>query len=125
MRMVTGQLVAVLRRYPSLIDAAFVIVGWVGLKLLIEFGNRRGWFDFPIPTWVSASVVLIILAGAVVHAWARPQAPPQGAVVGQAKGVSDADTPAHLPCTTPNLDDMTPQEAAAVEAPETSLAARR
>jgi len=68
MRLVTGQLVSVLRRYPRLIDAAFIVVGWVGLKLFIELGNGLGWLDVRIPPWASLVVVFLILAGAAVQA---------------------------------------------------------
>ena len=37
MRMVIGQLLALVRRYPALVDGAFVIIAWVGVKLLIEY----------------------------------------------------------------------------------------
>ena len=37
MRIVIGQLLAIVRRYPSLVDGAFVIIAWVGLKLLLEY----------------------------------------------------------------------------------------
>jgi YkoY family integral membrane protein len=41
MRLVIGKLLALVRRYPALVDGAFVIVAWVGLKLLLEFGYAR------------------------------------------------------------------------------------
>ncbi len=37
MRMVIGQLLTIVRRYPALVDGAFIIIAWVGLKLLIEY----------------------------------------------------------------------------------------
>ena len=75
MRLVTGQLVSVLRRYPRLIDAAFIVVGWVGLKLFIELGNGLGWLDVRIPPWASLAVVFLILAGAAVQARVGLHAP--------------------------------------------------
>ena len=41
MRMVIGQLLAVVRRYPALVDGAFVIIAWVGIKLLIDTCTSR------------------------------------------------------------------------------------
>ena len=41
MRLVIGQLLALVRRYPALVDGAFVIIAWVGLKLLIEYLHAR------------------------------------------------------------------------------------
>src|SRR5918995_3116147 len=39
MRLVIGQLLALVRRYPALVDAAFVIIAWVAIKLLVEYLN--------------------------------------------------------------------------------------
>ena len=45
MRLVIGQLLRVVRRYPALVDAAFVIIAWVAIKLLVEFLNTAGYID--------------------------------------------------------------------------------
>ena len=37
MRLVIGQLLALVERYPPLVDGAFVIIAWVGIKLLLEY----------------------------------------------------------------------------------------
>ena len=47
MRMVIGQLLAVVRRYPALVDGAFVIIAWVGIKLLIEYLHLAGHHPLP------------------------------------------------------------------------------
>ena len=31
------------QRYPALVDGAFVIIAWVGIKLLIEYAPSLGW----------------------------------------------------------------------------------
>ena len=41
MRVVIGKLLTIVRRYPALVDGAFVIIAWVGVKLLIEYLQRR------------------------------------------------------------------------------------
>src|SRR5499427_6292999 len=43
MRVVVGQLIALVERYPALVDGAFVIIAWVGMKLLIEFLHNAGY----------------------------------------------------------------------------------
>src|SRR3954468_9780699 len=48
MRMVIGQLLTLVRRYPALVDGAFVIIAWVGIKLLIEFLHAEGLVEFQI-----------------------------------------------------------------------------
>ncbi len=40
MRLVVGQLLELIRRYPALVDGAFVIIGWVALKLSIEYAHE-------------------------------------------------------------------------------------
>ena len=37
MRMLIGQLLTFVQRYPPLVDGAFIIIAWVGVKLLIEY----------------------------------------------------------------------------------------
>ncbi len=37
MRILIGKLLALVQRYPPLVDGAFVIIAWVGIKLLVEF----------------------------------------------------------------------------------------
>src|SRR5262249_13649768 len=37
MRLVIGQLLAIVERYPPLVDGAFVIIAWVAVKLFIEY----------------------------------------------------------------------------------------
>ena len=41
MRMLIGRLLSVIRRYPLLVDGAFIIITWVGLKLLIDTRTPR------------------------------------------------------------------------------------
>ena len=47
MRMVIGQLLAIVRRYPALVDGAFVIIAWVGIKLLDRVRAQPGLDPFP------------------------------------------------------------------------------
>ena len=47
MRLVIGQLLMMVRRYPALVDGAFVIIAWVGIKLLIEYLHLEGLHPFP------------------------------------------------------------------------------
>src|SRR5262249_31092536 len=37
MRLVVGQLIALIERYPALVHGAFVIIAWVGSKLIVEY----------------------------------------------------------------------------------------
>src|SRR5204863_9568791 len=36
-RVVIGQLLTLVRKYPAIVDGAFIIIAWVGTKLLVEY----------------------------------------------------------------------------------------
>ena len=57
MRVVIAQLLAIVRRYPTLVDGAFVIIALVGTKLLLEFANAMQWIHFDPPKWMSLSLI--------------------------------------------------------------------
>ena len=68
MRMVIGQLLVIVRRYPALVDGAFVIIAWVGIKLLIEYLNASGYIHFEISKWVSFGLIVVIFGIAFLYA---------------------------------------------------------
>jgi YkoY family integral membrane protein len=68
MRLVVGQLLALIERYPALVDGAFVIIAWVGVKLLLEYLYAAGYVAFKIPTWLSLGLIVVIFAAAFVFA---------------------------------------------------------
>jgi YkoY family integral membrane protein len=69
MRMVIGRLLALIERYPSLVDGAFVIIAWVAGKLLIEFLHTEGYIGFEVPQWLSLGLIVAIFL--VAFFWAR------------------------------------------------------
>lgn len=73
MRLVIGQLLSLVTRYPALVDGAFVIILWVGLKLLLEYLHVIGVVGFEVPKWLSLGVIVVIFAAALIHA--RRQGP--------------------------------------------------
>lgn len=68
MRLLIGQFLAVVQRYPVLVDAAFVIIAWVGVKLLVEYGHQMHWIGFEIPKWLSIGLIVVIFTIAGVYA---------------------------------------------------------
>ena len=68
MRLVIGQLLTLVTRYPTLVDGAFVIIAWVGVKLLVEYFHTIGLVHFEIPTWLSLGLIVVIFAIAYVTA---------------------------------------------------------
>jgi YkoY family integral membrane protein len=68
MRVVIGQLLALVERYPPLVDGAFVIIGWVAVKLLLEYAHSSGYIAFEIPKAISLGLIVVIFAAAYVYA---------------------------------------------------------
>jgi YkoY family integral membrane protein len=73
MRVVVGQLLATVQRYPALVDAAFVIIAWVAAKVLVEYAHQMHWIGWEIPRWLSLGLIVVIFAAAYVYA--RRQGP--------------------------------------------------
>lgn len=73
MRLLIGQLIGVVQRYPALVDGAFVIIAWVGIKLLLEYLNQLGYIHLEIPKWLSFGLIIVIFA--VAYVLARRQGP--------------------------------------------------
>jgi YkoY family integral membrane protein len=68
MRMLIGQLLVVVQRYPALVDGAFVIIAWVGIKLLIEYLHQIHVVGFEIPKWLSLGLIAVIFGIAFFYA---------------------------------------------------------
>jgi YkoY family integral membrane protein len=68
MRMLIGQLLVVVQRYPALVDGAFVIIAWVGIKLLIEYLHQIHVIGFEIPKWLSLGLIVVIFGIAFFYA---------------------------------------------------------
>jgi YkoY family integral membrane protein len=67
MRLVIGQLLALVERYPALVDGAFVIIAWVGFKLMVEYLHSAGYIALDIPKWLSLGLIVVIFAIALVY----------------------------------------------------------
>jgi len=68
MRMVIGKLLALVERYPPLVDAAFVIIAWVGFKLVVEFLHGEGFIGWQIPKWLSQGLIVVIFGAGFLYA---------------------------------------------------------
>ncbi len=68
MRLVIGQLLVIVERYPLLVDAAFVIIGWVAIKLVLEYLLWAGYVHFEVPTWVSLGLIVGVFLSAFAYA---------------------------------------------------------
>jgi YkoY family integral membrane protein len=68
MRLVIGKLLSLIERYPPLVDGAFIIIFWVGFKLLLEFLNREGLMPLEIPNWASLGLIVAIFLASLLYA---------------------------------------------------------
>ena len=68
MRLVIGKLLALVERYPPLVDAAFVIIAWVGFKLVVEFLHGEGLIAWQIPRWLSLGLIIVIFGVGFLYA---------------------------------------------------------
>ncbi len=68
LRLVVGQLLRIIQRYPALVDGAFIIIAWVGIKLVMEYLNTVGLLHFEIPRWFSISLIILIFVVSFLYA---------------------------------------------------------
>ena len=73
MRMVIGQFLAIIERYPALVDGAFLIIAWVGIKLVLEYLHSAGYVHFEIPKPLSLGLIVVIFVAAFLYARAQEQ----------------------------------------------------
>jgi YkoY family integral membrane protein len=73
MRLLIGQLLSIVKRYPPLVDGAFVIIAWVAIKVLVEFLHSAGLTALEIPTWLSLALIVVIFLAALVYSMVEEQ----------------------------------------------------
>ncbi len=95
LRLVVGQLISLVQRYPALVDGAFVIIAWVGIKLGLEYFHDAGFMELEVPRWASLALIVLIFAVSFVYARMQgPAEPPHDPVTEKASGLlaeEDAD----------------------------------
>ena len=92
MRLVVGQLLALVQRYPALVDGAFIIIAWVGLKLGLEYLHAAWDLGLAIPQWFSLGLIGVIFTIAFVYARMQGPAPISEPLMDEAEQVL-ADDP--------------------------------
>jgi YkoY family integral membrane protein len=75
-RLLTGKLLAVIERYPAIVDGAYIIIAWIGAKLLVEYFHAIDLIDLQIPKLVSLLVIILLFGASVFYARARPSPVP-------------------------------------------------
>ncbi len=69
MRLVAGRLIALIERFPVLVDGAFVIIAWIGIKLLLEYLHAIHLVSFEVPKVISLGAIVVIFAAFLGYAW--------------------------------------------------------
>jgi predicted tellurium resistance membrane protein TerC len=77
-------LLTLVRRYPALVDAAFIIIAWVGVKLLIEYLHGAGYIHLTINKWVSFGLIILIFGIAFIYARKKGPVPDEETVTDEA-----------------------------------------
>jgi YkoY family integral membrane protein len=85
-RVVIGQSLTLVRRYRFIVDGAFILIAWVGCKLLLEYLNAAGLIQLHINKWFSFGLIAAIFLAS--YAYARS--------VGPAPDADDDDPADHL-----------------------------
>ncbi len=75
MRIVAGELIRLIRRYPAIVDGAFIIIAWVAIKLLIEYARAIGWVHWEVPKTLSFGVIGLIFLVSYLYARSKGPAP--------------------------------------------------
>jgi predicted tellurium resistance membrane protein TerC len=65
--------IVLVRRYPALVDGAFIIIAWVGIKLLVEYLHSIGVVHFEVSKWLSFGLIIVIFV--ISYLYARRQGP--------------------------------------------------
>lgn len=68
LRIVVQQLLGLIKRYPALVDGAFVIIAWVGFKLLTEYAEQVGWIHWGIARELSLAIIVVIFLISFLYA---------------------------------------------------------
>lgn len=88
MRLLIGQILGLVRRYPAIVHGAYVIVAWVGIKLLVDYAHRMRWIGFEIPQWLEIAIVFVLFGLSAIYArWVERKAPADAAKRGPAVAV--------------------------------------
>jgi YkoY family integral membrane protein len=68
MRMLTMRVLALVKRYPKIIDGAYIVILWVGMKLILEYLHGIHVVPFEIRKEHSILVVIVLFGGSILYA---------------------------------------------------------
>jgi len=94
MRILIGTLLGIVRRFPKIVDGAYVIVAWVGFKLLLEYAHAMHWISWEIPKWLAITIMLTLFGASALYAVrheakAKAGGPDEGGGLGASPDLTD------------------------------------
>jgi YkoY family integral membrane protein len=72
MRLVAGRMIELIRRFPALVDGAFIIIAWVAIKLVAEYAHNIHLVSWQIPKSVSLGLIAVIFFISYLYARRHP-----------------------------------------------------
>ena len=75
MRVVVGQLLRLIQKYPALVDGAFIIIAWVAIKLIVDYAHGMQWIALDIPQWLELGMVIVIFVASYLYARSKGAQP--------------------------------------------------
>jgi YkoY family integral membrane protein len=119
MRLLTLQVLELVKRFPKIIDGAYIVIAWVGICLVFEYFHHLHWIPFEINHVVKIAVVIALFVASFLYARAH-----QGEGDGVVETCEDAermiehlDDPEHPA----GGDGSAPEDASSDEATEDPL----
>src|SRR5262245_29079908 len=91
MRLVAGQLIVLVQRYPPLVDGAFIIIAWVGMKLCLEYLHEAHVIGLEIPRWLSLGLIVVIFVAALIYARMQGAVEGADALAEEVEGILGSD----------------------------------
>jgi YkoY family integral membrane protein len=71
MRVVVGWVIRLIKHYPALVHGAFIIIGWVAVKLILDWAHQSGYVAWEVPQLVSLGLIGVMLAASYFYARAH------------------------------------------------------
>jgi YkoY family integral membrane protein len=96
MRLFVLRVLELVKHYPKLVDGAYIVVAWVGVKLVWEYLHHMHWVPFAIPKWIAIGGVIVLFIGSFLYARSHPNDPGLKSAVDDAELLLD-DTPEASP----------------------------
>jgi YkoY family integral membrane protein len=66
MRFVAGGFLRLIEMRPGLVEGAYLVVAWIGIKLIIQFLHQEGILGFEIPKLVTYAIIIVVILASLL-----------------------------------------------------------